>query len=67
MGPHKFRVAMLLDTVGTSGTVPEFHFEVGKEYEVLKVDAHALTVIMHEKKGREIKERLDITGVEEAK
>ena len=40
-------------------------FEIGKDYPVLKADAKSLTVMMHDKKGHEVKERLDVTGAEE--
>jgi hypothetical protein len=40
-------------------------FIVGEDYAVLKQDARSLTVEMHDKKGHEVKERLDITGVTE--
>lgn len=40
-------------------------FEIGTDYPVDKQDDRAVTVVTHNKKGREIKERLDITGAEE--
>jgi len=41
------------------------HFEVGADYPVAKSDAKSLTVIMLDKKGHEIKERLDVVAAEE--
>ena len=38
--------------------------EPGKDYEVTKADAKTLTVIVPDKKGRQNKELLRITGVE---
>ena len=38
-------------------------FIVGEDYPVVKQDARSLTVVMHDKKGHELKERLDVTGV----
>lgn len=40
-------------------------FAVGTDYEVVKSDAKSLTVVMHDKKGHDIKERLDVVGTEE--
>jgi len=48
-------------------TLGSQHFSVGMDYEVTKADDRALTVVMHNKKGREVKERLDVTGVELAR
>jgi len=40
-------------------------FIVGEDYTVMKQDTRSLTVLMHDKKGHEVKERLDITGITE--
>lgn len=42
-------------------------FEVGKNYEVTKADAKAINITMQDKKGRGVKERLNVMGVEEIK
>ena len=41
-------------------------FMVGSDYAVTKEDAQALSVTMEDKKGRPVKERLDVVSVEEA-
>ena len=68
-----FRVFVISGTVGgvrytaqqiySWGSIP---FDVGADYEVVKTDSRSITVLMHNKKGREVKERLDLTAVEEA-
>ncbi len=67
-----FRVYMVVGTMGgfryTAQQIFSWgsqHFEVGKDYEVLKSDPQSLTVLMHDKKGRETKERLDVVNTEE--
>jgi hypothetical protein len=67
-----FRVYVIVGTVGkmryTTQQIFSWgsqRFEVGKEYQVLKQDAQSLTLLMLDKKGREVKERLDVVSVEE--
>src|SRR5690242_6439907 len=41
------------------------HLDVGQDYEVSKSDRTRLTVVTHDKKGRNVEERLVITSVQE--
>jgi hypothetical protein len=71
---HAFRVYVITGNVGDKAYTAQQlfswgsqHFEAGADYEVIKSDAQSLTIEMHDKKGHNIKERLDVVGVEEAK
>lgn len=65
------RVYVITGTVnGTRYTAQQLfmwgsqHFVIGQDYEVLKSDPQSMTVLMYDKKGHKIQERLDVTGVE---
>lgn len=67
-----FRVFVIEGDIGAKHyTAQQIHswgsldFIVGEDYPVVKQDARSLTVVMHDKKGHELKERLDVTGVTE--
>lgn len=66
------RVYVITGTVdGTRYTTQQLfmwgsqHFEVGRDYTIVKQDDRSLTVIVPDKKGRPVKERLDIVGAEQ--
>jgi hypothetical protein len=67
-----FRVFVIEGDIGAEHfTAQQIHswgsqdFIVGEDYTVVKQDARSLTVLMHDKRGHEVKERLDITGITE--
>lgn len=67
-----FKTYVVIGTVGATRYTTEQmfswgsqHFAVGTDYEIVKSDDKSLTIVMHDKKGREIKERLDVVGAEE--
>jgi len=67
-----FRVQVIEGTMGGSRYTAQqlmswgtSRVHVGEDYEVVKADDRSLTVIVKDKKGRENKERLDVTGVQQ--
>lgn len=73
-GSRAFKVNVIIGTLGNVRYTAEQtfswgsqRFEIGHDYDVLKIDARTLQVMMHDKNGRDIKERLNIIGAEEQK
>ena len=67
-----FRVYVIVGTMdGKRYTAQQIHswgsqdFHVGEDYAVTKATDRELSVVTHDKKGREVKDLLDVTGVEE--